>query len=532
MSRNQNRVELGISHDKQRRGCRSPHPESSGGVSRRLFLQGMGAAGVVIGGVAIAKAQAPVASSQPIPGEPYPRGKTLRVKPAIIAEVHETLPEPNTVPRSWRKYGDIQTPADLQNEVQRLDRDMKDLAAKSDFPVEFLPIAVVTDKAQAKQVAEGDQDAVLVFGACGYDPSHIASDLASKAPGIVFVRHRTKPNYGQHVTIGTYLLRHQSDADVEPNFDSDDMVVDDYDEIVWRLRALYGLKNAKGTKVLAIGQIDQLGEVYEKSIDIWQYEYEVVPWAEFGKRLEAARADQKVVEAVEQETKDLLAQPNVRLMTERKFVFNTLLARRVAKELMRQVGAANIGMSGCMGQGVITTLDTPPCLLFALLCDEGLTAYCHVWPVHTVPGVLLRWIAHRPAFVCNSHFPHDGIYTVAHCAAPRKMNGRECEPTDIMTHYESDYGAAAKVHYTKGQTVTVVFQAYDGSKWQGFKGKIAEVPSLPACRSQMDIEVEGDWEKLKDQVGFHVLVSYGDWLREVGYVLKKLKQPWENFSKA
>jgi len=161
---------------------------------------------------------------------------------------------------------------------------------------------------------------------------------------------------------------------------------------LWRLRALYALKNARGTKVLAIGKIDRKGGDYQKSIDVWGYQYEVVPLAEFAKRLEAARADQKVVEAVEQQTTNLLAQPNVKLMTERKFVFNTLLARRVAKELMKEVGATNIGISGCMGRGVITTLDTPPCLPFALLCDEGLTAYCHVWPVHTVPGVLLRWI--------------------------------------------------------------------------------------------------------------------------------------------
>jgi len=103
-----------------------------------------------------------------------------------------------------------------------------------------------------------------------------------------------------------------------------------------------------------------------------------------------------------------------------------------------------------------------------------------------------------------------------------------------VTHYESDYGAATKVHYTKGQTVTVVIPAHDCSKWQGFRGKIVDAPSRPACRSQMDIEVDGDWKKLENQVGYHVLVSYGDWLREVGYALGKLKNAptWENFSEA
>ena len=177
-------------------------------------------------------------------------------------------------------------------------------------------------------------------------------------------------------------------------------------------------------------------------------------------------------------------------------------------------------------------LDTPPCLVLALANDEGYTAYCHTDLTHTVPGVLMRWISGKPSFVCNSHFPHDGIYTVAHFAAPRKMNGRDCEPATIMTHYESDCGAATKVAYTIGQTVTVVVPAVNCSKWQGFRGTIIEAPSRPACRSQMDIQVDGDWRKLlTDQVGFHVIVTYGDYLREVGYALKKMtKIVWENLS--
>jgi len=48
----------------------------------------------------------------------------------------------------------------------------------------------------------------------------------------------------------------------------------------------------------------------------------------------------------------------------------------------------------------------------------------------------------------------------------------------------------------------------------------------------MDIQVDGDWQKLvTDQVGFHVIVTYGDYLREVGYALKKMKKiDWENLS--
>jgi heme A synthase len=101
-----------------------------------------------------------------------------------------------------------------------------------------------------------------------------------------------------------------------------------------------------------------------------------------------------------------------------------------------------------------------------------------------------------------------------------------------MTHYESDCGAATKVAYTIGQTVTVIVPAVNCSRWQGFRGKIIEAPTRPACRSQMDIQVDGNWQRLvTDQIGFHVIVTYGDYLREVGYALKKVKKiAWDNLS--
>jgi hypothetical protein len=504
-------------------------------LSRRGLLKGAGcgAAGVAMGGLMLGAAEpATDASSAPVPGNPLPPGKALRVKPALIYVI-PTRKEKT----SWRWYGGIQTMDDVHKEAARLQKDLAELAAGSDFPVEFLPLELVGEAAKAKEVAAGDQDATLMFGACGYGAElpHLLAD--SKAPAVLFLRHRTEPHYCQHVSTHAIFLRHWTDAAVETNMDVHDVVIDDYNEMLWRLRALYGLKNARGTKMLAVGGVMHYSPVgtehgQKHAEEVWDYTIEPVSLEQFGERLQKARGDERVVKAVEQQTQALLDSPNVALATERKFVFNSFMAFWVARELMEETGATNFGFGPCMGRPVIGLLDTPPCLVLALANDEGYTAYCHTDLTHTVPGVLLRWIAGRPTFVCNSHFPHDGIYTVAHCAAPRKMNGRDYEPTRIMTHYESDYGAATKVEYRKGQTVTVIVPALDCSKWQGFRGRIIDVPSRPACRSQMDIQIDGNWRKLlTDQVGFHVQVCYGDYLREVGYALKKMKQPaWENFS--
>jgi hypothetical protein len=112
------------------------------------------------------------------------------------------------------------------------------------------------------------------------------------------------------------------------------------------------------------------------------------------------------------------------------------------------------------------------------------------------------------------------------------MNGKDYEPTRIMTHFESDYGAATRVQYTKGQVVTAIVPNLRCTRWQGFRGKVVDCPNNPACRSQMDIAIDGDWKKLLAQMeGFHTQVCYGDYLREVGYALKKLKKiEWSNYS--
>jgi L-fucose isomerase-like protein len=261
--------------------------------------------------------------------------------------------------------------------------------------------------------------------------------------------------------------------------------------------------------------------------EVWGYTIKTVSDDQFAQRLAEAREDAAAVTEAERQADQLLATPNLKLATERRFVVNTFLALAVCKQLMHEAGASNFGFAHCMGKH-IRLLDTPPCLLLSLANDEGYTAYCHTDLSHTMPGVLLRWIASRPTFVCNSHYPHDGIFTVAHCQAPRKMNGRDYEPATIMTHFESDYGAACRTHYTKGQTVTVIVPNLRCSMWQGFRGQVVDCPTYPACRSQMEIEIDGDWTRLlREMEGFHAQVVYGDYLREVSYALKKLGGPIE-----
>ena len=124
------------------------------------------------------------------------------------------------------------------------------------------------------------------------------------------------------------------------------------------------------------------------------------------------------------------------------------------------------------------------------------------------------------------------MVTIAHCTAPRKMDGKACEPTRVVTHFESDYGASPKVEMKLGTKMTVIDPDFDNKVWLGFEGEVIDNPFLDICRSQTDIQIKGDCDVLNAQTrGFHWMASYGNYLRETGYALKKVGVGWNNLSK-
>jgi hypothetical protein len=95
------------------------------------------------------------------------------------------------------------------------------------------------------------------------------------------------------------------------------------------------------------------------------------------------------------------------------------------------------------------------------------------------------------------------------------MDGKRAERTKILTHFESDYGAAPKVEMKLGQVFTNLVPDFACKKWVGFEGKIVGNPFLDICRSQIDVRIEGDCAALLQEMkGFHWMMSYGNFMRD------------------
>jgi len=498
-----------------------------GSLNRRDFMKVVGLGAVDIGAWTLSVSQAQPGFRKPIPGMGLRIGETLRVKPALVYGLSQRREA-----WSWRPWGGLHNQNDVDNEAKRIEQELKKMSAKSDFPMTVQPVALVNNNDQAKAVGQSDCDVILVYAASGW--GELDTLAGSGKPNIMFLRHKSGPVYLWYEIAHPHFLRKATDEFKQPNMDIWDIVVDDYDEVLWRLRALYGLKNALGTRIVAIGDAGGWGEGNklgpQTAKEIWKLDIRPVTYKELEPMIKKNLGDEKARQQAEQETNEYLAQKGVSLHTDRKFLVNAFLLTKVFKELMERENAPALTVNQCMGT-IIPMAQTTACMPLSIINDEGLMAFCESDFVVIPSGILLRYISGKPSFLQDPTHPHDGVTTCAHCTAPRRMNGEDYEPVEIHTHFESDYGAAPKVQMSKGQLITTLTPDFHCKKWLGFRGKILDHPFYDICRSQIDIEIEGDWRKLlEDMRGFHWMICYGDYLREVGYALKKLGIQWENLS--
>lgn len=465
---------------------------------------------------------------------PVCTGQALVIQPVLMFRVAEKREA-----TSWKSWGGVQTDETAAKEARRISQELNSLTTDPGFPVKVLPVVKVKTTSDAAHVHKGDYDAVILYAASGSGDLLRASFAPKKdRDTIIFVRHSFGPVYYWYEALSTRYLRTGRPAGNSctdhggPHVD--DVVVDDHSELLWRLRVLYALKNFVGARIVALGGPwgKYAPEAPQVAHDKYQLHIIDVSYEDITARIQAAMQNSGQVAAAQRRAEKYLALPDTTLMTDRKFVTNAFLLQDVLKDLMREHDAPAFTIRGCMGT-ILPIAQTTPCLTLSVLNDEGLMAFCESDFVIIPAGILLHYICGRPVFLHNSTFPHDGIVTCAHCTAPRRFDGTRYEPARIMTHYESEYGAAPKVEMPLGRRVTFIDPEYATNRWLGFTGIIRSNPFYEICRSQQDVEIEGDWQKLVNEVrDSHWMMACGDHLKELACATRKLGIQWVDLSRA
>ncbi|MBM3494225.1 MAG: sugar isomerase [Armatimonadetes bacterium] len=435
---------------------------------------------------------------------------------------------------SWRGWGGVQTEADAVAERDRIGREMAAMARACDFPLEVLPARAVANAGQAAAIPSNRYDVLVIFAAGGWSDLFHAMAKPDRW-NLMFLRHSPGPVYLWYEIAHPHFLRKAVDEYGEPGWSPDEVVVDRYDRLATKLRALHGLKRTLGKRILAIGGASGWGAGGGQAPDIarklWKLDIVDYPYAELGKRITAAQADPAMRARADARAQAYLRVPQTRLETKRGFHDNAFLLDEVFRAILAEARTDALTVNHCMGT-IMPMSKTTACMPLSLLNDDGYIAFCESDFVVIPSGILLHYISGKPVFLNDPTFPHEGIVTLAHCTAPRKMDGRRVEPVRILTHFESDYGAAPKVEMRKGQITTNLIPDFACKDWLGFAATVVANPFLDICRSQIDVRIHGDCDLVVQRMkGFHWMLSYGDYLDEVGYALKKLGVAWTNVSR-
>ena len=469
------------------------------------------------------------------PARPFVNsGRPLRVKPILMY----TVPTPRHQ-NSWKSWGGVQSDQAAAEEVNRIAGELKSLATQAEFPIEVLPPSKVTNAEAAAAARNHDADVTIVYPATGSGQT-LRTLIGKTGDAIIFLRKRSGPVYYWYEALSTRYLRSERPAPPPanpadaPRLSIDDVVVDDRAELLWRLRALYGVKNFLGSKIIALGGAGGKYAGNAPQVARERYKLNIVEtgYPDFEKRIRSALKDPKRVSLAEQWTEQYLRLPGTKLDTEKKFVVNAFVLYGVFKDLMKEHSTNALTINSCMGT-IMPMSETTACLTLSFLNDEGLLAFCESDFVIVPPCMLLRHIAARPVFLHNSTFPHNGVVTCAHCTGPRRMDANRYEPALLVTHYESEYGAAPKVEIPTGQEVSFIDPEFATGRWVGLKGVVEGNPFYEICRSQQDVRVLGNWRKLLSEVrDSHWVMVYGDFLKEIGYASSRIGVTWDNISES
>jgi hypothetical protein len=466
------------------------------------------------------------------PAHRAPARLPLKVQPVLVYEISQRKPA-----TSWRIWGAALNEQDINEEKQRINQEMAQVRSGAEFPLDILPLAHAQDQDQASAIAKGNHDVILMYHGSG--PYSILAALAEPRKwNLMFARHRTGPTCWGYGSVHLRFLRDFVDDFREPGMGLEDVVVDSQAELLRRLRALYGLKNTLGKRIVAVGGPSGVGPVGryvhapDRAREVWGLDIVTISYSELGERIKRARQDDALVRRCRDEADKFLAQRGITLdsSTNKDFVARSFFLTEIFKDLMDEQKTDAITINNCMTT-IMPVAETTACLPLSLLNDEGYLAFCESDFVVIPSGMLLRYIAGKPVFLNDPTLMHEGVITLAHCTAPRKMDGEHYEDAKILTHNESDYGAAPKVEMRKGQRVTVLDPDFASRRWMGFEGTIIDNPALPMCRTQIDVQYQGDTDRLNQETkGYHWMVAYGNYLWETGYALKKAGVGWLNLS--
>ena len=346
---------------------------------------------------------------------------------------------------------------------------------------------------------------------------------------LMFVRHRSGPLYYMYIGSHPHFLRKRRDEFGQRNMGVHDIVVNDHAELLWRLQVFYALKNLRKKRVVAVGGAGGWGAdgnlAPERAHELWSMDICHVTYPELGERIK--RAEGPAHGAAGAGGSQSLPGPAWREAGNRgEFVDRAFLLTEVFRDLLDEHQTDSITINACMST-VMPISGTTACQTLSLLNDEGYLAFCESDFVVIPAGILLHYLSGKPVFLCNPSMPHKGSRDRVTLHGPSEDGRAPGLPGAAADALRIGFWRGPEGRNAEGPGGHGDQRRFFQPPLVGVRGRHLDSPFFPICRTQLDLAIKGDWERLAEEIrGFHWILAYGSHLRQVGYAVQKAGLGW------
>ena len=83
--------------------------------------------------------------------------------------------------------------------------------------------------------------------------------------------------------------------------------------------------------------------------------------------------------------------------------------------------------------------------------------------------------------------------------------------------------------FPSGTRFTAISTDFESESWFGMKAEVIDAPFRPICTTQINVTYGVPSAQLAARMqGFHWMLGYGDYTKEVGYALRRVGIQWED----
>jgi hypothetical protein len=243
------------------------------------------------------------------------------------------------------------------------------------------------------------------------------------------------------------------------------------------------------------------------------------------KDIDEARARSEM-ERWKKEAKEVVRVPD-------KAILDTCRLYILLRSLIEKEGLSAVSMDCLrftMGMGGSNSTLPIPCLAFARLRDEGITAACEA----DVPGMLssmfLEKISRKPSFMANvvAVDLHKSYYVFSHCVSPLKLDGLETKPMQYRLHdyHNMGRGVVPEVEFPIGREVVSGGFGKDLKSFTLWPGRIQSQVNetektsrkgfgMNTCANTIDIKIRDADRFLNSIASIHHVMVTGNYMKAV-----------------